>query len=225
MKFINLKSAMMAVLVLVAVGTIGCSKGANNVAPAPPITTNPGVGGSCGSVGGTPITNDAQGIQANLVGGSASNSMQLSLFFASGSYNYNQSAQSVNGSAQMVFPALQSIWTYLTGSQTPVPQTTFCVSSSDVQSGQPTPGTLGGYNGGVSSPCGNSGTPLSITMRGLVTLPQPYGGYNSAGGQIQDVVEVVVGPQGAPAVLCQGRLYGSATVKVSYDQARLYRLQ
>ena len=200
----------------------GCGGSNNNaVAPAPvPVSSN-GYAGSCGSVGGTPVDSSNSALQATLTGGSGSNSMAVSLFYSGTASGYNTSA-SINGSAQMVFPAMQSIWSYLTNNQGgQIQQTNFCVSSATINGGQPTPGTLGAASG--NSPCGYSGKGLSLTMRGLVQFPQNQG-YNPT-GTFQDIVEVNIGPSTQyPAVICQGRIYVYATVKVSSDAARTYTL-
>jgi hypothetical protein len=149
-KLRNLACVMAVSALVVACG------GNNTPAPPPPAQyPNPGTPGvpgygvaSCGGVGGAqPVRPDGSPYIGDLGQG---NSIQLTLFLST-AYNADYSVKNVVGSANFTFPQLQQVIYPATTTQT-----SFCVSSANIQGGPPSPGKL--YGNGA----------LSMTLTGII---------------------------------------------------------
>lgn len=221
------KSLASTGLLLVCVGffSVGCGR-ANNPAPPPaPQIPNPGNtvpggglffgGGSCGGVpGGIPLSGTNAPYFTQL---GNSGSMTLNLAYSGATPAENQMANIV-GSAQMVVPDLQ----YLSPSGS-VPQTSFCVSSSNPFSG-------GAINYGTFT---RAYATLSITLVGQIQMPT-YNPYMAPGsffpGQVQQFQPVPVyvsigSSNGCVAYLREGRLKGCVMIELGqqgYSQPLYY---
>lgn len=207
----NTVGKFLIALTVVTLATVGCGNNNNPVVPPPPQFANPngypggfGIGGGCGAAGGQNLHPDGTPYNAMLTGqyqgGSSSNSLSISMYYYNAPNADNQ-VQQIVGSGNFNFPDLSLFMPQTMGSSIP---STFCISSTNPQSGQVNPGT---YVSGA----------IYLVLDGYVQTPyvSPFGGYGygGGGGYGQSMVEVVIGsPNGAAAGLVQGRIQGQVQV-------------
>lgn len=205
----------------------GCGK---STPPPPlalpaPLPQTGGFGGSvgsvsCGAIGGQPFSQTP--FMGSMSGG---NSISLTLGYSgypSGASQY----QSVIGSALLNLPSILQTQNPYGGQQQPV-QNQFCVTSSSLGGGQPSPGTYVAAD-----------TSIALMLYGYVQSPvysynpyDPYSGGYQGGTQYQQlpatvsigqsIVPTSYGYDDCGARLVNGRVQGCVEVKLgNYSQAK-----
>lgn len=174
-------------------------------------------GGGCGVAGSLPLNQTG----TPYYGALGNNAIQLSLYFVS-NFSFDLPQQNIVGSGMFSFPDLNQILG--TGNYSPTTQT--CVSSTNMTSGTPTPGTISyqqqQFNPYMPPQQQQGGATISLMLQGIVQVParSPFGGFYPGGyapQYTQELVTMMVGYD-CPATLSNGRIKGCVNVRLGQQQ-------